>query len=110
MIQVDSKYLNKIKKLTPLFKYIHRDFPVSDKTVLDQMLKYIINGKKICTLETVNDTFLSGKIVEVIEGVVKIEVINSDGQKDGISYIRKEDIGYISVDSEDEVKLDILSK
>ncbi|MDE6505055.1 MAG: hypothetical protein K2L42_04215 [Clostridia bacterium] len=110
MVQVDSIYLGKIKKLMPFYNCTHREFPITDKTVLDQMLDYLVKGRKICTVETVNDTMISGFVNEVFEGVIKISIINSDGAADGVSYIRKADIGFISVDSEDEVKLEILSK
>ena len=108
-IAVDTIYLNNIKKLMQHKRSYHREFPITDKTVLAEMFDYIMQNKKICTIMTSEGAYISGIITEVLNNVVVIDSMDGDGYKDGVWYIKKDNIVVISVDSEAEVKLEVIS-
>lgn len=110
MIQTDSVYLAKLYKMMQLNRCVRREFPADEKTVLDEMFGYIMSRAKVCTVETINETVVYGIIEEIINGIVVIKAMDSYGNNDGTIYIRKDDIAFVSVDSEDERKLEISSE
>ena len=110
MLQTDTGLLRSLEKLMPFYNFNHKEIPLDGKTVLDGLLEYIRNGRKICRLESYRGCDLSGYILSIEEGVVEIAILDELGRSDGVGYILKEDIDYISVDSEDELRHAILSK
>ncbi len=110
-IQKDTSYLKSLEKLMPYYNFSHKDFFEEGKTVLEQMLSYCRNHNKICSVSVSGeDCYICGYITDIIEGVAYFSRINSRGERDGEGYIRLEDIEFVSVDSEDEIRLEILSK
>lgn len=110
-IQRDTSYLEALEKLMPYYNYSHADFDGEGKTVLDLTLDYCRKNKKICSVAVSGeDCYISGYIADIAEGIAVFERINSKGESDGAGYIRVEDIEYVSVDSEDEIRTEILSK
>ena len=53
---------------------------------------------------------MSGTVIDASQNAVAVSLVNGGGQSVGTGYLLKEDIDFISVDSEDEVRLEILSK
>ena len=110
-IQCGTSYVDALEKLMPIYNFFRKEMPLDGKTVLQQVFDYVGKLKKICTVVVGGgDCYLCGYISDVSEGLITVEKRNTRGAADGIGIVRVEDIDLISVDSEDEIKLEILSK
>lgn len=94
----------------PFYNFYHKEIDAEGKNVLETMLRYIQKNKKICRIETYRDSGVSGTVIDASQNAVAVSLVNGGGQSVGTGYLLKEDIDFISVDSEDEVRLEILSK
>ena len=110
MIRQDTPCINALKKLMPFYNFYHKEIDAEGKNVLETMLRYIQKNKKICRIETYRDSGVSGTVIDASQNAVAVSLVNGGGQSVGTGYLLKEDIDFISVDSEDEVRLEILSK
>ena len=110
MIRQETPCIKALQKLMPFYNFYHKDMNADGKDSLDTVLQYVRKNRKICRIETYRDSGMSGFVLDASENVVTVSLINGGGQNMGIGYVLKEDIDFISVDSEDELRLEILSK
>lgn len=110
-IQCGTTYISALEKLMPFYNFFRKEVPLDGKTVLQQILDYAKKQGKICYIAVADgDCYLCGYITEIAEGLVTVEKRNTRGASDGYGFVRVEDIEYVSVDSEDEIKIEILTK
>lgn len=110
MIRRDTPCIKALKKLMPFYNFYHKEIDADGKNALETILQYIRKNKKICRIETYRDGGMSGTVSDASENVVTVSLINGGGTPVGEGYVLKEDIDFISVDSENELRLEILSK
>ena len=94
----------------PFYNFYHKDMDCDGKNVLETVLQYIIKNKKICRIETYQDSGMSGTITDASGSVVTVSLVNGGGKGVGTGYVLKDDIDFISVEAESEIRLEILSK
>lgn len=110
MIRQETPCIDALKKLMPFYNFYHKDMDCDGKNVLETVLQYIIKNKKICRIETYQDSGMSGTITDASGSVVTVALVNGGGKGVGTGYVLKDDIDFISVEAESEIRLEILSK
>jgi len=106
----NTRYLTCIKKLMPYYSFTRKDIDITDKNVLEQIFGYAAAKQKICCVALLPDSILYGYIKDYSSDYVSLQLLDSYGQPDGESSVRIDDIKFVSLDSDEEIKLEILSK
>ncbi len=110
-IETNSEYGDKIKKLYERKHQSHRklDIKYSDN-LLDSLLKYCCEKKIFVSIElSENDEYPTTGILQETGDLLTIQVYDNYGNKCSIAYVRKEDIVVLSVDTDREQDIALLS-
>ena len=109
-IETKNKYTCCIKKLFDYYKQTrHYTWQFSENLLLD-MLNYIKNNAKICTMElcdSIKDD-VQGFIVDISNEVIKMKIIDSYGYEDGEVFVNGNNISCLACDSSEEKKIEVL--
>lgn len=80
---------------------------IENNNLVELMLNSLLKEKIIVSIELLDSSMYDviGFVEEINENICKIRQVNDDGQDDGITYIRMDDITQISADSSDERRI-----
>lgn len=103
-----------LKNLVKVYRHYAEEGPflkVSSKSVLESFADAVIKNKWLCTLEIGFETLdkISGYMVGRDWNIVKMRLLNENGEEDGYTELDTEEIVYFGVRSEYEGYLEILA-
>lgn len=112
-VNTDTVYLKNLQKLMretgtrPMLSPV----PLRKDGIFPSVLQYLLETKKICTVEILDDSdlTLSGILREWRDDCLLIDTLDAQGRKDGLSVLKTEDISCISFDGEAERQLQIIA-
>lgn len=111
-MEVNGEYEEKIHKLYRRKKQSHKKLYLKqENTLLDSILKYSCKKKLFISVDLSEDGehSLTGTILETGD-ILCIQKYTYYGEKDSLAYIKKEDIYTLSIDTEQEQDLQLLSQ
>ncbi len=110
-IETDTEYLSALTRLIAHHKEVSK-YKADDVADLDKILHLAKCEGRICEFNFYESHYadVTGYIDSFDENIVKVCNINDLGKKDGYSVLSREAITFISIDSCDLVKLEILQK
>jgi len=110
-IEQDTSYEKKVQKLYQLRKQNHPTISLDvNNSLLDSLLAYVQKEEIFVSIELMEDDPYSptGLIQELTEDYVCLKNFTSSGETNGYSYIEKEDIHKLFVDSMPEQDLALI--
>ena len=102
-------YLNKLAIIISDGNRVYDDIALPEYgSLLMRCLKFVQEGKKILTVELLDDpdVCVCGYVVEISPSVLTIAQISHSGEEDGVCYVSVEDISGLHFCSNDEVRLE----
>ncbi|MFT8321108.1 MAG: hypothetical protein ABF649_09395 [Bacillus sp. (in: firmicutes)] len=108
-INKNTKYIRNIKKLYEAKNQSHIDFEGKNDHLLESMLKFAEKNKFVVFIKLFEEAFIQGFIKKVEKEILVVSIVTDDGEFDGESYVKLEDIHSITCDDEQAVCLKILS-
>lgn len=106
-IETDSKYGDKIQKLSSLCNEKPYTYTVNNKMMLESLLLIAQRDKQIVSIEILKSGYddVVGFVDQLKDNSCIVKQIDEYGYEDGMSYIKLTDITQISCNSLDERKL-----
>lgn len=112
-MNTDTVYLKNLQKLMREAgtEPMPSPIPLLEGGIFPSTLQYLLETKKICTIEILDDRdlALTGVIREWRDDCLLIDTLDAQGREDGLSVLKTEDISCVSFDAEEERQLKIIS-
>ncbi|PFH81720.1 hypothetical protein [Bacillus sp. AFS088145] len=100
-INIDSRYLRKIKKLYLTKKQTHMKLEMENKNLMEGILDFAYQNKFLILVELLERANVQGIIKCKVDDILVLSVINQYGQYDGESIFKIEDITSMNIDDEE---------
>ena len=107
-INAGSKYVRNIEKLYAAKKQKHIKFDIENENLMLDILGFAQKNNFVVSVELFEDGDVQGFVKNIKGDILSISNLTNDGEPDGKSYVKFEDITSISCDHEDAVCLKIL--
>ncbi|XRG79940.1 hypothetical protein V5E38_06405 [Rossellomorea sp. GAMAL-10_SWC] len=100
-INVDSRYLRKIKKLYITKKQTHMKFEMENDNLMEGILDFAYQNKFLILVELLESANVQGNIKRKEDHILVLSIINQYGEYDGESIFKVEDITSMHIDDEE---------
>jgi len=107
-INLDSRYLRKIKKLYITKKQTHMKLELENKNLMEGILDFAYQNKFLILVELLGNAYLQGIIKRKEDHILVLSIINQYGEYDGESIFKIEDITSMHIDDEERNCLRLL--
>lgn len=109
-VATETEYISALSKLID-YHNEKSNYVVDAVGEINKLLAVIKSEKRICQIELCESKdYIEGYIDSFNDNIVKISKVGKYGQNDGKAIVRRDTISYITFDSTDTVKLEILRK
>lgn len=109
-VATETEYISALSKLIDYHKE-KSGYAVETVNEINNLLAVIKSEKRICQIELCESgDYIEGYIESFNDIIININNVGKYGQNDGKSTVRRDTISYITFDSTDTVKLEILRK
>jgi hypothetical protein len=108
-INVETRYIQNIKKLYMAKKQNHIEFDVDNENLMLGMLEFAEKNNFVVVVELFEGGTVQGFIKNIEDSILVVSILTDSGEPDGESYMNLEDITSISCDNEEGICLKILS-
>ena len=110
-LSYNTNYTNNIAYLYKMLHQSHERIDEKDTDLALALLKFAYKKHYVVSIELLDEyvSDIRGHVISFSQNEIYIELLNSDGKKDGTTVIFHKDISGISCDTEEEAKRKLLA-